>query len=91
MASTSKMTTAALVLAAAIGILSAPSARADGIADCTESHDKLQAEAAKAIDMIGEKVPLGPYETASTVLPFVNASLKGVDTPMPCADIWPCT
>jgi hypothetical protein len=45
----------------------APSAHADGLADCTESHDQLNAMAQKTIEMISEKVPLGPHENAGTV------------------------
>ena len=64
-----------------------PSAHADGLASCTESRSKLNAEADVAIKDVAEKVPLGPYESASTVLQFVDASLRGVNTPMDCAQI----
>jgi hypothetical protein len=63
-------------------------ASADGLASCTESPDKLHAMAQQAIDDVGAKVPLGPYEDANTVLLFVQKSLTGVgDVHTPCADV----
>ena len=78
------MLTAALVAGSVIG---APAARADGLSSCTENPDKLNAEAQKTIELIKEKVALGPYETSETVLQFVNKSLSGVTTQTSCADI----
>jgi hypothetical protein len=67
---------------------SVPIAHADGISECKESPDKLRAMAQTTIDMmVDHGVTLGTYEDANTVLQYVNASLSGVDTQMPCADI----
>jgi hypothetical protein len=70
-----------------IPLLTAPLAHADGIAECKESPDQLNAMAERTIEMIRDKVPLGPYENAGTVLQFVNSSMSGIDFQMPCADI----
>jgi hypothetical protein len=66
------MTTAVTAACAALlgSLIVAAPAYADGLSSCKEDPDTLQAEARKTIEIISEKVPLGPYETAGTVLQF---------------------
>jgi hypothetical protein len=78
---------AATVACLALMLCPVPPAHADGLSSCKEDPDTLNAEAKKTIEIISEKVPLGQYETPSTVLQFVNKSLNGVDIKMQCSEI----
>jgi hypothetical protein len=83
----------ALKIIAAASALTASSfiypllAHAGGLSSCKEDPGTLNAEAKKTIEIISEKVPLGQYETLSTVLQFVNKSLNGVDIKTECSEI----
>jgi hypothetical protein len=78
---------AATVACPTVMLCSVPLAHADGLSSCKEDPDTLNAEAKKTIEIISEKVPLGQYETPSTVLQFVNKSLNGVGIKMQCSEI----
>jgi phosphohistidine phosphatase len=61
-------------------IATAPTAHANGLANCNESDAELHADAQHAIERISDAgLPLGPYEDSSTVLLFVASSLKGIE------------
>jgi hypothetical protein len=72
----------------AVAVALSPSAHADGLSNCTEDSSKLQAEAQASIDILKrDGTMLGPYETAGTVLQFVNKSMDGVGFQMSCAQV----
>jgi hypothetical protein len=78
---------AATVACLTVMLCPVPLAHADGLSWCKEDPDTLNGEAKKTIEIISEKVPLGQYETPSTVLQFVNKSLDGVGIKMQCSQI----
>lgn len=74
-------------VALTVALVPAPTAHADGLSSCTEDPTTLRAESQKTIEIIGEKIPLGPFEGASTVPQFGNKSLSGVNVQMECSQI----
>lgn len=74
-------------VALAAGLAPKPLANADGLNSFTEDTATLRARAQRTIELIEKEVPLGPYESASTVLQFVNNTLRGIDTPIACTQI----
>jgi hypothetical protein len=78
----------AAVAAAVVAFAPAPVAHAyNGLSYCTEDTDTLVRKAEAAIRLVAQSVPLGPYESSSTVLQFINKSYDGNGEPIDCGPI----